>query len=143
MDGTVVLGTAPVVALHVRTGHGTHLEHAAVHGPRRPGDVARLRRGQERDDGGDLPGVAGTPQRDAGPLVTRAGRVLVLLTGHGGGDLAGGDGVDGDAVLGELDRRRPGEQSEAALGRAVRRGPHPRLVLVHAGDVDDPPAAAG
>jgi hypothetical protein len=30
-----------------------------------------------------------------------------------------------------------------ALGRAVRRGPDARLVLVHAGDVDDPAAAPG
>lgn len=39
------------------------------------------------DDRGSLPGIAGASQRYAGASV--APRVLILLAGHGGGDLPG------------------------------------------------------
>ncbi|KAF0648181.1 hypothetical protein K701_19905 [Streptomyces fradiae ATCC 10745 = DSM 40063] len=85
-------------------------------------------------------GVARPAERDAGPALLA--HVPVLLAGHGRGDLAGRDRVDGDAVLGQLQRQHLRQQTEAALGRAVRRGADARLVLVHRRDVDDPSAAA-
>src|SRR5690349_12887163 len=38
----------------MRAGHRAHLQHPAVHGVRRPGQVARVPRGEERDHRGDL-----------------------------------------------------------------------------------------
>jgi len=45
-------------------------------------------------------------------------------------------------VLGELQGHDLGEQSEAALGRAVGGGTDPRLVFMDGGHVDDPAAVA-
>jgi hypothetical protein len=59
------------------------------------------------------------------------------------GDLAGGDRVDRDPVLAQLERHDLRQQTQPALRGAVRRCARERDVLVHGGDVDDPPALSG
>src|SRR5689334_23199662 len=60
------LHAAPVVAGDVRSGLRAHLQHSPVDGPARPGYVGGLRGGEESDDRGDLPGVAGRPSGTPG-----------------------------------------------------------------------------
>lgn len=69
------------------------------------------------DDRGSLPGIAGASQRYAGASV--APRVLILLAGHGGGDLPRRHRVGRDAVLAELQRQRLDQATEAVFGRAI------------------------
>jgi len=107
-----------------------------------------LGRGPEGDEVGNLPGVGRSAERDAGTCGPAG--VLVGLTGHRGRDLAGGDGVGGDAMLAQLQSHRLDQPTQAVLGRVVGAGAHPRLVLVHekwsvvprAGVVDEHVAAA-
>src|SRR4051812_21743544 len=131
----------PRVVLQRRPGDRTHERHAAVREPGRAGDVAGTGTAEERDDLGHLAGVARASERDAGAGGLR--RVLVLLAGHGGRDLAGAHAVDGDPVLAELQRHDLGEQPQPGFRRAVGAVADPRVLLVDARDVHDAPAAAG
>jgi hypothetical protein len=93
-----------------------------------------------RDERGHLVRVAGPAERDPGP-VDRP-RVDVLVSGHRRRDLARCDGVDGDAMFGELERELFRHPAEAVLRRHVRHGPAERGVLVHGRDVHYPSAAS-
>ena len=128
-------GPSPVLCLQMRTGHRTHLQHPAVDDPRCTGDIGSGGRTQERNDRGNLARVAGPAQRYAGTVLPAY--VDVLLVGHGRRDLAWGDRIHCDSVLGELQRGGASQQPQPTLGGAVGRRPHAWLMLVHAGDIDD------
>lgn len=56
----------PVVTGNVRSCLRPHLQHPAVDRPRRTGHITGFRRGQKRDDRGDLPCVTGPPSGTPG-----------------------------------------------------------------------------
>src|SRR4051794_39428402 len=66
----------------------------------------------------------------------------ICFSTSGRPDIAGADGVAGDAVLGALERRDLGEPDQPVLGgdvgRLERRGDQP----VRRGDIDDPAETA-
>src|SRR3954454_17858510 len=127
------LGVPPGVVADADVGHRSHPQHAAVDDDRRAGHVRRLRRGEKGDYGGNLPGITGSA--DGHSRAAARLRRLVLLPRHRCRDLAGCDGVDGDALRRQLYRYHFGEQTKAALCRAVRGRTDFGLVLVTAGDV--------
>src|ERR1700733_14838600 len=105
---------------------------AAVGGQRGARDVARLRRGEERDELGDLLWLGGAPQgrRLAGggePLMHFWARVdwpgRDVVDAYAGGAVLGGPGAS------ERSQRRLGGAVGSAAGHANRAG--------HAADVDD------
>ena len=117
-----------------------HLQHAPVYDPRRTRHVTGLRARKKCNHSGDFASIAGSSERDAESL--RFPRVLVLLASHRRGDLAGRHGVRGDVVLTELEREGLDQSADAVLGSVVRTGPDTRLMLVNAGDCDQPAAIA-
>ena len=75
------------------------------------------------------------------PCRWRPGRIELDLVVQLGGDPAGRDAVDPDAVLGQLDRHRLGQEDDAGL-RGVEAGPPLAKVAIGRGHVDDRPAGA-
>src|SRR5918997_3978123 len=110
-----------------------HEHEAAVYDERLAGRVRRFLRGEEGDPGGDLACVSGMSQ---GQVRTFDGVwVRILGACHRGGDLAGSDGVDQDAVWGELHRHDLRQQAQTSLRSAVGRRADARYVLVYGGDI--------
>ena len=107
--------------------------------PRHPARVPR----QEAHGGGDVLGRAEAAERRAAELVRAHARVGQEVLGERRLDRPGTDGVDGDAVRGELDRHALREQRDRALRRAVDRLHGPGLHARRRGDVDDAAAAGG
>src|SRR5512146_19867 len=79
----------------------------AVGRQRRAGDEGRAFAGQERHRISDFRGLAETPDRDAGD--DRLQHVFRHRGDHVGVDVAGADGVDGDALAGAFLGQRLGE----------------------------------
>src|SRR5207245_2609624 len=77
--------------------HRRHQQQAAVDHERLAGHVAGFRGGEEGDRRRDLMGVAGPLERNARPL--DRGGILLVSTGHRGGDLSGRHRVDRYPVL--------------------------------------------
>ena len=83
-----------------------------------------------------------TPSRTSSSAIPwRAGLVGDLPLDQGGTDVAGADGVAGDAATGRLQGDHLGEALEAVLGRHVGRLVRRRAVAVHRGDVHEPAEA--
>src|SRR6187200_1086365 len=131
----------PVIARQMRAGLWSHLQHASVHHPRCAGHVTGLRACQECNHSCDFASITGSPERDTEPFFLVW--ILIFLTGHRGSDLAGRDGVRGNAVLSELECEGLDQSADAVLGGVVRPGADARLMLVNAGDRDEPAAVAG
>src|SRR5690242_15044581 len=126
--------------------------HAAVDGPDLPGDIGGLVGRQEADHPGDLVGPAEPAQRDL--LAYPVQSLLGHLGHHVGGDVAGGDRVDGQpdpvahrlVVPAQLEDRLFGhrlrESEQAGLGGGVVDLADVAGLADHRGDVDDPAGAA-
>jgi hypothetical protein len=137
----VVLRLTPVVTGQMRAGLRAHLEHAAVDDPGRSCHVTGLRAREECDHRCDLEGVAGSTERDAEPFLLMG--ISVLLASHGGCDLARSDGIRGDLVLAKLEGEGFDQSADPVLSGVVGAGSDAWLVLVDAGDRDQPAAVAG
>src|SRR5579875_2690106 len=131
----LLLGLTPVVAGDVGAALRPHLEHPSVYRPGRARHVAGGGRSEEGDDGCNLSGVPGSPQRHTGTVLFV--RVLIGLAGHGRGDLTGRHCVGRDAKVTKLEGSRLDQATEAVLGRVVGGRADPGLVLMDAGDRDN------
>lgn len=123
----------------------SHAGVTAVHGDGDAGDVAGGGGGQEDGGGVQLALVAVALLGDHGPGVGLEEVAVQGGAGQVGVEVAGADGVDGDAVLAPLGGQGAGEVDDAALGRVVG-GAAGDLVAhqaVHGGDVDDAPVLGG
>src|SRR3989475_6712001 len=157
---SVVAALAALAPRLVRLAHhdypdrllGRDRQDAAVDAERAAGDPARVRRGEEDDQPGDVGGLAHASGRDRAPaeclgehLVdrppgrrsARARRLLDRL----GADEAGHDAVREDAVLREGVGQALREVDERRLGGGVGREERVGLAADARGDVDDAPAA--
>src|SRR3546814_17670863 len=86
----------------------------------RAGEIGTVVAGQEQRRAGDLVRLAGAAERGAAAHpVHRLGIGENPGPEHVGGDAAGADGVDPDAMAGEFDRHRLGELVHRALRRVV------------------------
>ena len=111
----------PVITRQMRAGLWSHLQHASVHHPRCAGHVTGLRACQECNHSCDFARIPGRPERDTEPFFLV--RILIFLTGHRGSDLAGRDGVRGNAVLAELECKGLDQSAMPCL--AASYGPEP------------------
>src|SRR4051812_39692356 len=90
---------------------------AAVDGVDLAGDEGRFRVGEELHDAGDLVGFAEAPDGDLGDDLVEG--FLGDGLDHLGGDVAGCDGVDGDALAGGLLGEAHGQAEQAGFGGGV------------------------
>src|SRR5258708_9488146 len=109
---------------------------AAVDGDVGAGNERRLLGAQVDDEAGDLVGLAQAPDRD---LRQDFGieNFLRDRRHHLRADVAGRDGVDGDALARDFQRQRLGEAVDAGLRRRVVGLAEGALLPVHRRDVDD------
>src|SRR6185312_4197578 len=134
--GAPTLADAPTEASVDRSIHML----PAVDRERRARDEAALVGHQEQHPAGDLLGLAEAADGDAGD------DLLQHFLGHGahhlGVDIAGGDGVDGDALAGALLGQGLGEAVDARLGGGVVHLAVLPGLAVDGADVDDAAEAA-
>src|ERR1019366_2277709 len=128
--------------MHKAEPYATFLHiHAAVDGEHVPGDVGGLFAGQELHGAGDVLGLADAAERNLGEVLGL--HFIGQDPRHVGLDVAGGDGVDGDAAAADLLGEGLGHGDHAALGGGVVGLPGGSRLSHHGGDIDDPsPAAA-
>src|SRR5579863_8053919 len=126
--------------------------------PQPAADIDRLRGHRRRgvanqvtDEARDFLGSGVTAHRDLRLEALEYRRLGGVVVGgitlphplsHRGLDVAGADGVDGDAGLGELEAERLGEADDAVLGGGVGSAKHYSLLAAGRCDVDNPPPAA-
>src|SRR5437762_5324714 len=139
-------------SVNAKSMSGRDRQDAAVDAERAAGDPARVRRGEEDDQPGDVGGLAHAPggnrapaerlgehllDRPPGRRSARARRLLDRL----GADEAGYDAVREDTVLREGVGQALREVDESRLGGGVGREERVGLAADARGDVDDAPAA--
>src|SRR5579883_3004064 len=111
---------------------------SAFHEDLGAGDIAEISAAELEDDARHLLGRAQAVERDA------RDEAVIFRTHHRRLDLAGCNGVDAHAELGELDGHLPRERREGRLrGGIGRAGEGMDGVAGDRGDVDDGPLALG
>ena len=116
---------------------------AAVYGEDGSGDVVAGGGAEEEGGSGEVLGLAPAGGGDAFEDLAVAGLVGLEGFGVGGGEVAGGDGVDLDAFGGPLVGEGLGELGDAAFGGGVGGDADAALEAEEGGDVDDLAVAAG
>ncbi len=125
-----------------RTPGSQHRHDAAVDVDDLAADVVGGRRGEEHHGSHHVLRLAPAPRRRA-PLHPAVELGIVHQRRvHLGGDVAGSDGVDGDALRRPFRRHRPGQHLDTALRRRVGGDGGPRQFAGQRTDVDDLAVAA-